>query len=124
MGKAQTRTKTQPGLGSSADSGELKRVRNSGTQPRTRVSRSPVTVDDVGPLAVKLARGLRESAPKLVASRTMIARAPLDTRAAFVLSLVDGRNSTTAIVDMAGMPEEEVKAILDRLARLGLITPG
>lgn len=91
--------------------------------PGANRSRPPVTVDDVGAAAVKLARTTRrESAPKLVASRAMIAKAPIDTRAAFVLSLVDGRNSINAIVDMSGMVEDEVKAILERLARLGLIS--
>lgn len=90
---------------------------------RERSNRPPVTVDDVGTAAVKLARTTRrESAPKLLASRAVIARAPIDTRAAFVLSLVDGRNTAAAIVDMSGMIEDEVKAILERLARLGLIS--
>ena len=81
------------------------------------------SVDDVGAAAVKLARTTRrESAPKLLASRAVIAKAPIDTRAAFVLSLVDGRNTATAIVDMSGMLEDEVRAILERLARLGLIS--
>lgn len=89
---------------------------------RRRTSRPPVSVDDVGAAAVKIARTRRESAPKLVATRSIISRAPIDTRAAFILSLIDGRNSTAAIVDMSGMPEAEVKGILERLARLGLIT--
>src|SRR6185369_897506 len=86
-------------------------------------TRAAVTVDEVGTAAVKLARNSRrESAPRLVASRAVIAKAPIDTRAAFVLSLIDGRNTIDALVDMSGMPEDEVKAILSRLARLGLIT--
>ena len=90
---------------------------------RERSNRPPVTVDDVGAAAVKLARTTRrDSAPKLLASRAVIAKAPIDTRAAFVLSLVDGRNTASAIVDMSGMLEDEVKAILERLARLGLIS--
>lgn len=86
--------------------------------------RPPLSVDDVGTAAVKLAARAprRESAPQLLATRGMIAKAPIDTRTAFVLSLVDGRNSVDAIVDMAGMPAEEVKAILARLARLGLVS--
>ncbi|GEM_PF-2427704 len=89
---------------------------------RKRSNRPPVTVDEVGAAAVKLARTTRrEGAPKLVASRATVAKAPIDSRAAFVLSLVDGRNTASAIVDMSGMPAEEVNAILARLARLGLI---
>jgi hypothetical protein len=86
--------------------------------------RPPVKVDDVGAAAVKLARGgVPESgAPKLAASRAMIAQAPIDSRSAFVLSLVDGRNTVESLIDMAGMPEPEVRAILARLERLGLIS--
>jgi hypothetical protein len=85
-----------------------------------------VKVDEVGEAAVKIARaGLRESgAPKLAASRAMIAQAPIDARAAFVLSLVDGRNTVESLIDMAGMPEAEVRSILARLQRLGLIRLG
>lgn len=80
-------------------------------------------VDEVGAAAVKLARTTRrESAPQLVASRATIAKAPIDSRSAFVLSLVDGRNTVSAILDMSGMPADEVNAILARLARLGLIS--
>lgn len=90
---------------------------------RKRSNRPPVKVDEVGTAAVKLARTTRrESAPQLVASRATVAKAPIDSRSAFVLSLVDGRNTVSAIVDMSGMPEDEVKAILARLARLGLIS--
>lgn len=85
-------------------------------------SRPPVTVDEVGATALKIARTTqREGAPKLLASRAIVSKAPIDTRSAFVLSLVDGRNTVGAIVDMSGMPEDEVKSILERLARLGLI---
>jgi hypothetical protein len=94
-----------------------------GTRRREeRSARNPVTIDDVGAAAVKIARARRETAPKLIATRMMIANAPIDTRSAFVLSLVDGRNSVDAIVDMSGMVADEVKSILARLARLGLIT--
>lgn len=97
-----------------------------GTRTRVHTERGsrppPVVVDEVGAAAVKLAHTTRrESAPTLLASRAVISRAPIDTRAAFVLSLVDGRNTVPAIVDMSGMVEDEVKAILERVARLGLI---
>jgi hypothetical protein len=93
-----------------------------GTRRKDRSLRPPVTVDEVGVAAVKIARTRREGAPKLIASRGVVAKAPIDTRAAFVLSLVDGRNTESAIVDMSGMLEDEAKAILERLARLGLIS--
>lgn len=81
-----------------------------------------MTIDDVGPAAVKLAaKGRRESAPKLLGTRAMIAKAPIDHRAAFLLSLVDGKNAVADLVDMSGMEAAEVHAMLDRLARLGLV---
>jgi hypothetical protein len=94
-----------------------------GTRPKERSVRPAVSVDDVGAAAVKIASTTpRQSAPKLIASRATIAKAPIDTRTAFVLSLVDGRNSVEAIIDMSGMRADEVNTILARLGRLGLIT--
>lgn len=90
---------------------------------RKRTNRPAVRVDEVGAAAVELARSTgRGPAPKVVASRAVVAKAPIDSRAAFVLSLVDGRNTVEAVVDMAGMPEDEVRDTLARLARLGLIS--
>lgn len=112
---------------SSLSSARFPPERDTGTRAKpstapTPRSRPPVTVDEVGATALKIARSTRrEGAPKLIASRAIVARAPIDTRSAFVLSLVDGRNTVDAIVDMAGMPADEVKTILERLARLGLI---
>ncbi len=88
-----------------------------GTRPKAR----PNMVDKVGDTAVRIARTTHQGAPKPLASSATVAAAPIDSRAAFVLSLVDGRNNEGTIVDMSGMPEEEVHAILARLARLGLI---
>lgn len=98
-----------------------------GTRRKRNTNRPPVSVDEVGPAAVKLARKSSpatrtDSAPKLIASRATIAKAPIDTRSAFIMSLIDGRNTVDALVDMSGMPEDEVKGILDRLVRLGLIS--
>lgn len=86
-------------------------------------SRKPLTVDSVGPTATRIARTTtaRQTSPKVIATKTMISSAPLDSRSAFVLSLVDGNSDVAAIVDGAGLPSEEVIAILARLSRLGLI---
>jgi DNA-binding IclR family transcriptional regulator len=45
----------------------------------------------------------------------------MDTRSAFVLSLVDGQSGVDAIVAMSGMARSEVEELLQRLVRLGLI---
>jgi hypothetical protein len=91
-----------------------------GTRPRKQ-SRPPVQVDDVGRTAVRIAGGRRQSAPKLLASRAMLSRAPIDSRAAFLLSMIDGQNSVDALVDATGMNKQEVDTILERCARLGLV---
>ena len=79
-------------------------------------------VDSVGETATRLARNtIRQQAPKVIASQGTIASAPIDSRTAFVLSVVDGHSDVPAIVDATGMPEDEVIGILARLARLGLI---
>jgi hypothetical protein len=89
------------------------------TGPR---SRKPLAVDTVGEAATRIARATRPAAPKVIASQAVIASAPIDSRSAFVLSLVDGMSDVAAIVDGTGMPQDEVISILARLARLGLIT--
>ena len=85
-------------------------------------SRKPLTVDTVGDAATRIARTTRQTSPKVVATKSMIASAPLDSRSAFVLSHVDGTSDVPAIVDGTGMSSEEVIGILARLARLGLIS--
>lgn len=85
-------------------------------------SRKPLAVDSVGDTATRIARNTRQIAPKVIASQALISSAPLDSRSAFVLSLVDGTSDVPAIVDATGMPSDEVIAILARLARLGLIS--
>lgn len=93
-------------------------------EPSGPRSRKPLTVDSVGDTATRLARNTirQHAAPKVIASQNIIASAPIDSRTAFVLSLVDGSSDVPAIVDATGMPEDEVIGILARLARLGLIS--
>jgi hypothetical protein len=91
------------------------------TERRPRASRPPVRVDDVGQAAVRLARGPEERAPRLKASDRMIAQAPIDSRTAFLLSMIDGQNTVETLADVTGMARDEVSALLERLTRLGLI---
>jgi hypothetical protein len=46
---------------------------------------------------------------------------PLDSRAGFVLSLVDGRCTAQTIVDIAGLPQQETIGILGKLLALGAV---
>lgn len=87
---------------------------------RKRPSREPLKVDTVGDVAVKMAKAPL-NVPKLLVAPAMIAKAPIDQRAAFLLSLVDGQSNMAEIVSAAGMPEAEVRATFERLARLGLV---
>jgi hypothetical protein len=97
-------------------------VQETPTGTRRKSGREAVTVDEVGEAAVRMAKGARlEQTPRILASRELIAMAPIDARSAFVLALVDGRNTVEAILDMSGMPADEARAILEKLTLLRLI---
>jgi hypothetical protein len=63
----------------------------------------------------------RCTVPRRVALAGDVASAPLDARDGFILSLVDGALPVHSLVDIAGIPEHEVRAILERLEQLGII---
>jgi hypothetical protein len=75
------------------------------------------------PLSRNAVELLRRTVPRLRPTNDVV-RAPLDHRQGFVLSLVDGLTTVQMIIDVAGMPDGEVIAALQRLRRLGLITLG
>jgi hypothetical protein len=90
---------------------------------RAKVSRPPVRIDDVGDVAVAIAsRRFTVSTPKLLKTRGELTEAPIDHRDAFVLSLIDGKMTFPVLVDVSGMPEAEITRILDKLARLGIVS--
>ena len=150
MEKPKRRTLTSPGLGSGEHpkhtqssipplSGTRDRDERESSAPppevearapkistrRARTSRPPVRVDEVGDVAVFIAgrhsRMPPAAAPKLLKTRAELARAPIDHRDAFVLSLLDGKTSVQGVVDLAAMPDGEVVTILERLAKLGIV---
>jgi hypothetical protein len=89
---------------------------------RRRTSRPPVRVDDVGDVAVAIAsKAMPSFAPKLLKDRAELTSAPIDHRDAFVMSLIDGKLSSDAIVDISGMPRDHVMEILKRLVQLGIV---
>ncbi len=53
--------------------------------------------------------------PTLVAAPAELMRLPLDHRAGFFLSLIDGRTSVGAILDACAMPSDEALGILNAL---------
>jgi hypothetical protein len=59
--------------------------------------------------------------PWLIATHEQLLTLPLDSRAGFVLSLIDGRCTVEMILDIAGLPEDETIGILDNLRELGVI---
>jgi hypothetical protein len=59
--------------------------------------------------------------PSLVQSLAALRDHPLDHRSGFIASLIDGRYDVEAIVDMSGMPHDEVVAILAELVERGVI---
>jgi hypothetical protein len=62
------------------------------------------------------------SIPVLVMSATQMRGLQLDHRAGFVLSHVDGVSSVETILDISGMPSEEVLELLQGLLEKGIIT--
>jgi hypothetical protein len=61
------------------------------------------------------------SIPWLVMVHDDLLTLPLDGRSGFVLSLVDGRCTVEMILDVAGLPEDDVIDILRLLRDLGAI---
>ena len=59
--------------------------------------------------------------PWLVVTYDALRELPLDARAGFVASLVDGRCTVEVLLDISGMPEDETLEILRDLVRLGAI---
>lgn len=49
---------------------------------------------------------------------------PIDHRAAFVLSRIDGMTSVEDLVDLCGMPRLELLQALDQLVATGLVDIG
>ncbi|MBX3191654.1 MAG: hypothetical protein KF819_31970 [Labilithrix sp.] len=88
-----------------------------------RSLRRPIRVDDVGDAAVAIAQKVvRHAVPKVIKRADELPGAPITHRDAFLLSLIDGRLTVQALVDVSGMPEAQMMTILERLARLGIVT--
>lgn len=65
--------------------------------------------------------GTAQTIPRLLMSKAEIAAAPIDHRAGFLLAHIDGVTTVAALVDICGMPEDELNEILNRLRRLGIV---
>jgi hypothetical protein len=60
--------------------------------------------------------------PKLLLPPMEIAKLPIDSRAAFILSHVDGIQSMEEILDICAMSEDEAVDLLEKLRAMGVIT--
>lgn len=133
MARLAQRRRTNPGMGRV----ELHPDRVA-TQPEMPAVSAPSEGPPrSGPVAIKLdaahsepplSRGavelLRRTVPRVLGATGDLVQAPLDHREGFVLSLVDGQTTVQALIDVAGMPDGELIAVLQRLRRLGIITLG
>jgi hypothetical protein len=62
------------------------------------------------------------SVPRLAVTRNQLIAMPLDHRAGFVVSFVDGTFTIEMILDVCPMPRERALAILGELAEKGIIS--
>jgi hypothetical protein len=84
-------------------------------QSGVKVKRAPAQNDPSG-------RGvLKSSVPLLTVSFAELRTMPLDHRAGFLISLIDGASTVEMILDMSGMPENEALSILGSFAQQGII---
>ena len=59
--------------------------------------------------------------PRLAVSQSELMAMPLDHRAGFIMSLVDGTYTVEMILDVCPLPRERALAILGELADRGVI---
>jgi hypothetical protein len=61
------------------------------------------------------------SVPRLAVTQRQLMAMPLDHRAGFVVSFIDGTYTVEMILDVCPMPRERALAILGELAAQGII---
>jgi hypothetical protein len=81
------------------------------------VAVAPIPAAPVPDLGASLAQGVPVQLLGADDARSL----PMDHREAFVLSLVDGMTAVETLVDVSGMPREQVLSILQRLLDVGAI---
>lgn len=84
------------------------------------MKRQSIREDQVGARAGSYAMSARQ-APRLAKGKKDLASAPIDPKAAFLLSQIDGTLTVDDLADLTGMAREDVVAICERMARLGLV---
>jgi hypothetical protein len=74
------------------------------------------TLDDEPPSGVLLRREALASVPRLAISLKELKALPLDHRAGFIVSFIDGAYTVAMILDACAMPRKEALTILRELA--------
>jgi hypothetical protein len=82
---------------------------------------SPGPSDDQPPSGILLRLEVLAGVPRLVVSMSQLKAMPLDDRAGFILSFVDGVYTVEMILDASAMRREEALAILGELFARGVI---
>jgi hypothetical protein len=93
--------------------------KSSPSERKRREVREALRVDEVRAQKITL-RGAAESRPRVVDTKR-IARAPIESRDAFVIQLIDGTLTMTELSDASGIAEPELDRIVARLIRLGIV---
>src|SRR5258708_5655599 len=90
--------------------------------PDVRAPAQPAkALDDEPPSGVMLRCEVRSSVPRLAVSTADLKEMPLDHRAGFIVSFIDGKYTIEMILDACAMQREEALAILGDLAARGII---
>lgn len=108
MKSLSKRRSTQPGLGKIEDQHARQQT---GTRRKVVVDDAPVSNERIAAFAK----------PRVVADAKTIAAAPIDHRAAFLLSFIDGKTIVRDLLDVSAMDRAEIDAVLSRLRELGII---
>jgi hypothetical protein len=64
---------------------------------------------------------IEDAVPMLAIPFAELRTMPLDHRAGFLLSLVDGTSTVETILDVCGMPREEALAMIEDFAQRGIL---
>jgi hypothetical protein len=88
---------------------------------RLRQRQAKATADDEPPSGVVFRPEMLASVPRLAVSMTELMTMPLDHRAGFIASFVDGTFTIEMILDACAMPRAEALALLGDLAARGAI---
>jgi len=92
------------------------------TQRRRRASIREDHVGDAARFSGEFSDLVRRAVPRMLRSPRELASAPLDNREGFLLAHIDGQTSVQALVDISGIPEDELLVLLQRFRRLGIIS--